>query len=139
MFRKMLVANDGSRGGEAALAAALKLAKRLDIGLTMICVEDLPRFPASIDEVAEAQTDAASVFDKVVASAKAKAQAEGAPFEAQIVAGHPVSSIVEFVQRGGYDLLVVGYMGHSALYNRIIGGTTDRLVELAPCKVLVVK
>src|SRR5208282_4779113 len=107
MFRKMLVANDGSRGGEAALAAALKLAKRLDIGLTMICVEDLPRFPASIDEVAEAQTDAASVFDKVVASAKAKAQAEGAPFEAQIVAGHPVSSIVEFVQRGGYDLLVV--------------------------------
>jgi nucleotide-binding universal stress UspA family protein len=139
MFRKMLVANDGSRGGEAALAAALKLAKRLDIGLTMICVEDLPRFPASIDEVAEAQTDAASVFDKVVASAKAKAQAEGAPFEAQIVAGHPVSSIVEFVQRGGYDLLVVGYMGHSALYNRIIGSTTDRLVELAPCKVLVVK
>jgi len=139
MFRKMLVANDGSRGGEAALAAALKLAKRLDIGLIMICVEDLPRFPASIDEVAEAQTDAASVFDKVVASAKAKAQAEGAPFEAQIVAGHPVSSIVEFVQRGGYDLLVVGYMGHSALYNRIIGSTTDRLVELAPCKVLVVK
>ena len=139
MFRKMLVANDGSRGGEAALAAALKLAKRLDIGLTMICVEDLPRFPASIDEVAEAQTDAASVFDKVVASAKAKALAEGAPFEAQIVAGHPVSSIVEFVQRGGYDLLVVGYMGHSALYNRIIGSTTDRLVELAPCKVLVVK
>ena len=27
----------------------------------------------------------------------------------------------------------------SALYNRIIGSTTDRLVELAPCQVLVVK
>jgi Kef-type K+ transport system membrane component KefB len=26
-----------------------------------------------------------------------------------------------------------------ALYNRLIGSTTDRLVELAPCKVLVVK
>ncbi len=38
-----------------------------------------------------------------------------------------------------YDLLVVGYMGHSALYNRIIGSTTDRLVELAPCQVLVIK
>ena len=56
-----------------------------------------------------------------------------------LVVGHPVSCIAEFVQRGGYDLLVVGYMGHSALYNRVIGSTTDRLVELAPCKVLVVK
>ncbi len=139
MFRKMLVANDGSKGGQAALAAALKLAKRLDIGLTMICVEEVPRFPASIDEVAEAQADAAGVFDKVVASAGRLAQAEGVAFEPQIVAGHPVSSIVEFIQSGGYDLLVVGYMGHSALYNRIIGSTTDRLVELAPCKVMVVK
>jgi len=139
MIRKMLIANDGSKGGQAALAAALDLAKRLDVGLTMICVEELPRFPASIGEVDEAEREAGGVFDKVVAAAKAKAQAEGAPFEAQIVAGHPVSSIVEFVQRGGYDLLVVGYMGHSALYNRIIGSTTDRLVELAPCKVLVVK
>jgi nucleotide-binding universal stress UspA family protein len=139
MFRKMLVANDGSKGGHAALAAALELAKRLDLALAMICVEDLPRFPASIDEVAEAQADAASVFDKVVASAKALALAQGVAFEPHVVAGHPVSAIVEFVQRGGYDLLVVGYMGHSALYNRIIGGTSDRLVELAPCKVLVVK
>ena len=55
MIRKMLIANDGSKGGQAALAAALDLAKRLDVGLTMICVEELPRFPASIDEVAEAE------------------------------------------------------------------------------------
>jgi nucleotide-binding universal stress UspA family protein len=38
-----------------------------------------------------------------------------------------------------FDLLVVGFMGHSQLYERIIGGTTDRLVRLAPCTVLVVK
>jgi len=139
MFRKMLVANDGSKGGEAALAAALELAKRLDLGLAMVCVEETPRFPASIDEVTEALTDAQGVFDKVVAAAKALAQAQGVAFETHIVVGHPVSSIVELIQRGGYDLLVVGFMGHSALYNRIIGGKTDRLVELAPCKVLVVK
>jgi len=30
-------------------------------------------------------------------------------------------------------------MGHSQLYERIIGSTTDRLVRLAPCAVLVVK
>jgi nucleotide-binding universal stress UspA family protein len=30
-------------------------------------------------------------------------------------------------------------MGHSQLYNRIVGSTTDRLVDLAPCTVIVVK
>jgi nucleotide-binding universal stress UspA family protein len=139
MFRKMLVANDGSPGGEKALKCALALAGRLDVGLAMICVEELPRFPVSIDEVAETMADEAGVFDKVVAAAKALAQSQGVAFEAHILAGHPVPTIVEFVRRGGYDLLVVGFMGHSALYNRIIGSTTDRLVELAPSMVMVVK
>lgn len=139
MYRKMLVANDGSPGGEKALIAALELARRLGATLDMICVEDLPRFPASIDEVAEAQSDAESVFKPIVRRAKAKAEAEGVKFSTYIVSGHPVSSIVEFVQKGGYDLLTLGFMGHSALYNRLIGSTTDRLVELAPCIVMVVK
>jgi hypothetical protein len=50
-----------------------------------------------------------------------------------------VPIIVEFIERGKFDLLVIGYMGHSAIYSRLIGSTTDRLVELAPCHVLVVK
>ena len=139
MYRKMLVANDGSPGGVKALEGALDLAKRLDIGLTMICVEDLPRFPAVIDVVAQAQAERTSPFDSVVESAKAMAQGRGVPFEAQIVAGHPVSRIVEIVERGGYDLLVVGYLGHSALYDHLIGSTADRLIALAPCTVAVVK
>jgi nucleotide-binding universal stress UspA family protein len=139
MYRKMLVANDGSPGGAKALEGALELAKRLDIGLTMVCVEDLPRFPAVVDVVAQAQADRSSAFDAVVESAKTLAQAKGVAFEAQIVAGHPAPRIIEIVEHGGYDLLVVGYLGHSALYEHLIGSTADRLVALAPCTVVVVK
>jgi len=32
------------------------------------------------------------------------------------------------MERDGFDLLVTGFMGHSALHNRMIGSTTDRLV-----------
>jgi hypothetical protein len=37
------------------------------------------------------------------------------------------------------DSIFYRFMGHSGLYNRVIGSTTDRLVELAPCTILVVK
>jgi nucleotide-binding universal stress UspA family protein len=139
MYRRLLVANDGSPGGAKALKAALELAKRLVVELDMICVEELPRIPVSIGELREERAEAGRLFRKVIEQARAQAEAADVVFEAHVVAGHAVTSIVEFVDRGSYDVLVIGYLGHSALYNRLIGSTTDRLVELAPCNVLVVK
>src|SRR5690242_15509299 len=124
MFKKILVANDGSEGAARALSAALAIAAQDDAALHMICVEELPNFPASIEEVVEEQSDAAHRYEAVVARSKAQAQAKGINLVVRVVAGHAVSTICELVQRDGFDLLVVGYMGHSALYNRIIGSTT---------------
>ncbi len=138
MFRKMLVANNGAPSGERALKCALELAKRLEIDLTMICVEELPRLATSVGEVDESKTLADQVYDKVVTSARALARSHGVSFEAHVLAGRPVPSVVGFVKEHGYDLLVVGHVAHSALYNRIVGGATVRLVERAPCKVLVI-
>jgi len=139
MFSKILVASDGSPGASKALNAAIELSRRLRATLHMVCVEELPRFPITIDEVIEESTAAQKVFDEVILTAIKQAKAARVKLEAHVLAGHAVSSIVEFVERERFDVLVVGFMGHSALYNRLIGSTTDRLVELAPCKVLVVK
>jgi nucleotide-binding universal stress UspA family protein len=139
MYKKILIANDGSEGAARALDAAMTLAKRFKAELYMISVEELPRLPASVGEIIEEKRDANHRFAKVVATARAQCKNRRVKLSAHIVAGHPVPSIVEFVERNGIDLLVIGYMGHSALYNRLIGSTTDRLVELAPCAVFVVK
>jgi nucleotide-binding universal stress UspA family protein len=139
MIRRMLVADDGSASGERAFAAALDLARRLSASLDMICVEELPRFPATIDEVEEERAELGGGFAKRVEAAKAKAAAAGVPFAAYVVAGRPASSVAEFVERRGYDLLVVGHMGHSGLYNRVVGTAADRLIDLARCTVMVVK
>ena len=139
MYRKILIANDGSEGAAKALATAVELARHLDAALHMVCVEELPRFPTTVDEVVEEEQEARRRFDGVIERARARAEASRVKLEPHVVAGHAVPSIVEFIAREGCDLLVIGYMGHSALYNRLIGSTTDRLVELAPCQVLVVK
>lgn len=105
----------------------------------MICVEELPRFPATVDEVVEERQQAGQVFSKVIARAQSTAKAKGLKLNTHVVAGHAVSAIINCVQEHGNDLLVVGFMGHSSLYNRLIGSTADRLVEHAPCTVLVAK
>ncbi len=139
MFSRIVIANDGSEGAARALAAAIKLAKQHEAELHMVSVEELPQFPASVDEIIEEKAEANHLFEGVIGRAKGQARAEAVRLTAHVITGHAVASIVEFVERERADLLVIGYMGHSALYNRVIGSTTDRLVELAPCAVLVVK
>jgi nucleotide-binding universal stress UspA family protein len=139
MFEKILVGNDGSDGGANAFTTAMTMAKHFNADLHMICVEELPRFPASIDEIVEVERDARHALANVAEHAKRRADSQQIALQVHLVVGHPVPTIIEFVERNRFELLIVGYMGHSALYNRLIGSTTDRLVELAPCQVLVVK
>lgn len=139
MLSKILIANDGSDGAFKALATALRLAKQFGAALYMICVEELPLLPASIDEVIEERDEYEHRFHAVIDRAKALAKIQGVDLQTRVVPGHPVPTIIEFIQQHGIDHLVVGFMGHSALYNRIIGGKSDRLVRLAPCTVTVVK
>ena len=75
----------------------------------------------------------------VIEAARAQAQAAGVPLETHLLPGHPVHTIVALINEDHFDLLVVGFMGHTRLYEQIIGSTTERLVRLAPCAVLVVK
>jgi nucleotide-binding universal stress UspA family protein len=139
MYRKILVANDGSPGALKALAAAIETAKRDGAALHMVTVEELPRFPATIDEVDEEKAEANHRLVPVTEAARAQAHAAGITIETHLIPGHPVHAIVALSNEQQFDLLVVGFMGHTRLYEQIIGSTTERLVRLAPCTVLVVK
>jgi nucleotide-binding universal stress UspA family protein len=140
MFKKILIANDGSEGAFMALVVALRLAHSHKAQLHMICVEEILWMPAgSREELIGDKELADRKFAEVVAKAEAEAKHHRVKLRSHVLVGHAVPTIVEFIERDGFDLLITGFMGHSALYNRVIGSTTDRLVELAPCAVLVVK
>ena len=123
MYSRILVANDGSPGGQKALSGAIELARKLSAELHMVTVEELPRFPASIDEIAEEKDEANHRFAPVIEAAKVEAKRAGAAIETHLVPGHVVDGVIGLIKQLKADLLVVGFMGHSQLYERIIGGT----------------
>ncbi len=47
--------------------------------------------------------------------------------------------LLPFCQEGGFDLLVIGFMGHSRIFEWVWGSTSQTLTRLAPCSVLVGK
>ena len=140
MFRKILLANDGSEGARKALQAAIELTARYGAELHSISVEeDLPRYVATVGEFEEVKRQKDAYFEQLNNEALAQAQAIGVTLTPHVVAGHEVESIVNFCKEGGFDLLVVGFMGHSRIFERIWGSTSQTLTRIAPCSVLVVK
>lgn len=140
MFKKILIANDGSEGGFKALIMTLQLARSHEAEAHMICVEEPTWVHGSAhDDVINDRAMANRKFAHVVERAQAEAHRHGVKLVSHVVVGRPAPAIVAFIGKAGFDLLVTGFKSHSALYHRILGKTTDRLVELVPCAVLVVK
>ena len=139
MFSTILHANDGSEHAFHALAMALAITKQNNSDLHMVSVEEIDYMPAFIEEVREETGTAARRFHSVLQRARAMAQEHGVQLHTHVVAGHPVRDIVGLAAELKIDLLVIGATGHSALYERMIGSRADRIMQLAPCPVLVVK
>lgn len=140
MYRRILVAYDGSEGSKKALEAAIELAKVLRAELHSVSVQEhLPYFSATVGEVDEAKAEADEFFRRITKEARDQAALAGIFLEANVVRGHEVETIVNYCRDGRFDLLVVGFMGHSSVFGRIMGGTTQNLSRLAPCSVLIVK
>jgi len=140
MFRKILVGYDGSEGSKKALRKAVDITKCYGAELHSISVEeDLPHYAATVGEVQEAKAEKNGYFAKLVEEAKAMATKEGVELHTKVVAGHEVETIVDYAKDHHFDLVVIGFMGHSKIYDRVWGSTSQNIARLVPCTVMVVK
>ena len=141
MFTKILVAYDGSNGSKRALAKAIDLAAETTHALTLISViEDLPSYAEeSLDNVSEMLEQAQRHFEFLQHGAAVQARERGVQVEGHIQPGHAVEAVVDFAARGGFDLVVIGGLGHSRLLRRTAGGQGGQIAYHAPCSVLVVR
>jgi nucleotide-binding universal stress UspA family protein len=140
MFKKILIANDGSDGAQQAFDRAVDLAVALGAELHMICVEEnLPRHAQTMTELREAKSAEDTYFAQLASQCTQRAGLRGVKLGVTIRPGHEVETIVNFAREGQFDLLVVGFMGHSRVFERIWGGTSQNLTRIAHCSVLVVK
>jgi len=139
MFERILCANDGSERAFHALALAIKIAKENNSELHMVSVEEIDYMPEFIEEVRVEIGTAARRFHKVTNQARAMAEGARVNLHTHVLAGHPVRDIVVLAAELKADLLVIGSIGHSELYERMLGSRADRIVHLADCPVLVVR
>ncbi len=140
MFKKLLVAYDGSEGARKALAAGLNLARIHQAELWAVSVQErLPRYGGTIDEIDEEKKFLDERFEKIAAEIRARAQEAGLDIKLLRPFGHPAQTIVKVAQEENHDLILVGHSGVSGVWAAFLGTTAEKVSRHAPCSVLIVR
>jgi len=140
MWNKILVANDGSEDAMEAGRTGLRLAKQFDSEIHIISIEEeLPLYAATVGEVEEAERESNGYFQKLNKEISEFSESLGVKPIMHIIRGHAVEKVVKFATDEKFDLLIIGFMGHSKVFGRVMGSTAQNIIRLSPCTTLVVK
>ena len=140
MFRKILLAYDGSEGANQALEAGVRLAQIHGAELWALAVEErLPHFGGTINEVQEEKEFADRHYGRLLEQAQKRSQEAGIKLRTLVRAGHPARTIVETAREGKFDLILVGHSGMSGVWAAFLGTTAEKVSRHAPCSVLIVR
>jgi nucleotide-binding universal stress UspA family protein len=146
VFETLLVATDGSKVAEKAVAWAVEFAKRHDSRLVICTVtsERLVRLhraepePPNVDISLEDAGDRIST--EALARAERLAQAAGVNYELDEIYGRNVgAAIAKEASSLGVDHIIIGSTGETQLQTCVLGSVAQTVVHYAHCPVTVVR
>lgn len=144
LFRHILVPIDGSEASLGAVEMALRVlalcpASKLTIlyVIDKLVVSELVRFSKRTEKEVEAELDEQGRH--YLEFARRQAEQQGVSAECQTRRGDPFEEIVAASNRLGADLIIMGHTGRRGTARVLIGSVTQRVLDYAPCPVLVMK
>jgi nucleotide-binding universal stress UspA family protein len=141
MFRRIVVAYDGSPESQRSLVSAIRLAKSLDAELhTVTVIADLPAYTAFADAADSSvprmlELDRRQFYQNLQEKARDLFASYGIGFQGHLIEGKPVEVIVDFLRRQKADRLVLG-LHQRELHIARLWSTVYELAQDAPCSVL---
>jgi nucleotide-binding universal stress UspA family protein len=137
IITRILVPTDFSDTSDAALDYARVIARRFGATLHLVHVLEDPLIAEGLAAeayIAEQPSIRAAMADD--ARQRLAHRSEGASVE--VVFGHGAATIVDYAQRRGFDLIVMGTHGRTGIPHMLMGSVAEKVVRTAPCPVLTV-
>ena len=147
VYRKILVPIDFSEHSRKTVAFATRFASHYKATLQLLHVFEIPDYAATpYGRREQTCNPLKSQLDAAEQDAREKLTAFenellklGFKVEAYLRVGYPFDEIVQMANHLDVDLIIIGSHGHTGITRLLVGSTAERVVERAPCPVLVVK
>ena len=136
MFKKLLVAYDGSAPSLKAFERSVDMAKVFGAQLAIVVVLRPPEFAEEVETRAVIE-NARNRFDPEIAGLQTRARASGIEPALYTCVGHPAEQIIATADRWGADLIVTGHRGQGLFERWLLGSVSRVVIAYARCAVMV--
>ncbi len=142
MYKRILLAYDGTAEGRVALLSADDIAAFTGVEVHVLAVASMPStmfltegfVPEELIDTEKTRMQA--VLDEGIARTKER---RGIAVIGHLAVGEPVEEISRLAKALECDLIIVGHKQHASLAKRWWAGSVSKaLVDYAPCSVLIV-
>ncbi len=140
MYRKILLAYDGTETGRVALRQGADLAKSCCSSVFLLAVVDLPTGMLMAESAAPSGLPESQRHDleRILEEGVARLKERELEVEYRLEFGVPVERIMQVAEEISADLIVVGHREQSAIARWWRGGSTGAtLLNQAPCSILI--
>lgn len=134
MFKRILVAFDGSNHAVKALKMAADLCKKYGAALSVATAVNLPELPDSGERNGENDS-----FHSDLERAAQIAKQEGVAVVTHLLRGSVANTLQRFAEENRFDLVLVGARGRNAVQRFLMGSVSTHLITNLECAVMVVK
>jgi nucleotide-binding universal stress UspA family protein len=153
LFKKILIATDGSERVKKAITCAIELAKLYGAELHAVYVMDIKadcarslytdRSTGGLKRILREEGHCADIYRKEGETATKYieniAKDEGLDIKKWITEGHPAEEILKLAQVQSIDLIVMGTLGRSGIEKFLLGSVADKVIRNSRIPVLTVR
>ncbi|RNI14611.1 universal stress protein [Methanohalophilus sp. RSK] len=140
IYKKILIATDGSTENKKAVSYGIELAKLSGARVYVTYVADTASFDSipmdggweMMYELLE--KEGKEITDKVISDT-----GDDIEIESKLLEGHPGHEIIDFAESNGIDLIVMGTHGKSGLDRFLLGSVAEKVTRNSHVPVMVVR
>ncbi len=148
MYKRLLVAVDGSKQSDKALDHAVALAEKFGSELKLLAV--VPRIhhyflseesTCTVNNIQQVRDNAQSFFNEVLTEAEEMVRSRHADIKVSTILreGRPSAIIVDVAEKEECDMIIIGSRGMGGITGLVLGSTSHRVVDSCIKPVMIIK
>jgi nucleotide-binding universal stress UspA family protein len=140
MFERILLAVDGSDNAlhAAQVAAEMARAVKSEQLRIVVCFEGVPSYLGE-PNLRKVMDQRVLVANEILQKAVERVGNVPAEVHTELIEGDPAEAIIEVARTRASDVIVMGSRGLGRLAGLVLGSTSQKVVSLAPCPVLIAR
>jgi nucleotide-binding universal stress UspA family protein len=143
MFKKILVATDGSKHAEKAMDYAIALAEAFGTELIVLSVVEKAQLerlePYAKESIQEIEEKMKLKAKQLVDEGERKAKSKNIRVTKYVLEGDPAEIVCDQAEREGVDLIVVGTRGSTGVQRVAVGSHAIRIIRWSKRPVLIAR